>query len=164
MLRHGGDGNRGRASLLLLSLFAALLLFGCSDGKTPEDRIREMLAAAEIAAEERSLLDFQKFIADDYSDGKGRGKRDVTRVAAGYFLRNKSVHILTQVKRIDLLDEHRARVELFAGMSSMPASRVDELLAIRADLHRFDLELEERNGEWLVISAKWRRAGREDFL
>lgn len=68
-------------------------------------------------------MDFQGFIANGYKDEKGRIKREVTRLVAGYFLRNKSIHILTQVGKIDLLGEQSARVVLFAGITGKPASR-----------------------------------------
>ncbi|MES9846559.1 MAG: hypothetical protein ABW162_12975 [Candidatus Sedimenticola sp. PURPLELP] len=153
----------GRLQLILLLMPAALLLTGCGDEQSPEDRIREMLSAAETAAEERSLMDFQDFVAEDYKDEKGRIRSQVMRVAAGYFLRNKSIHILTQVGNIDLLDENRARVELFVGMTGQPAADVEQLFSFRADLHRFDLQLEERDGRWKVVSARWRRANKTDF-
>ncbi|MCP4992271.1 MAG: hypothetical protein GY934_00585, partial [Gammaproteobacteria bacterium] len=49
----------GLWGLLLLSLLVA----GCSDDpETPEERIRAMIAAGEIAVEERSLGDINELI------------------------------------------------------------------------------------------------------
>jgi hypothetical protein len=90
-------------------------------------------------------------------------RREIVRIAAGYLLRNKSIHLLTQVDRIDILDEERARASLFVAMAGSPIASADYLLSLRADLHRFDVELQRQEGGWRLTSARWRRAQAQDF-
>ncbi|MEW7981215.1 MAG: hypothetical protein AB2813_15930 [Candidatus Sedimenticola endophacoides] len=85
------------------------------------------------------------------------------RLALGYFLRHKSIHLLTQIERIELLDEERARVVLFVAMAGSPLEGVEQLLNLRADLHRFELDLVLEQAQWRVARAHWQRARAADF-
>ena len=82
----------------------------------------------------------------------------------GYFLRNRSIHLLVQIARIELPDPQRASVTLYAAMAGKPIAGVDALLALRAGLYRFDLELTRETDEWRVSNSRWQPATREDFL
>jgi hypothetical protein len=147
-----------------LFLITVSLLSGCSDEPlSPEEEVRLYLKSFEIAVEERSLGQVKELIAEDYRDESGRVRREIVRIAAGYLLRNKSIHLLTQVDRIDILDEERARASLFVAMAGSPIASADYLLSLRADLHRFEVELERRDEGWRLTSARWRRAQAQDF-
>ncbi|MCP4995114.1 MAG: hypothetical protein GY934_15245, partial [Gammaproteobacteria bacterium] len=147
--------------LLLLSLLVA----GCSgDPETPEERIRAMIAAGESAVEERSLGDVKALISPGYRDVNHLDRRGVIRILAGYFLRNKSIHLLTQIDAIELPTPETARVRLYVAMAGQPVEGLQGLSNIRADLHRFDLDLKQEEGEWRVISGQWQRATKADFL
>ncbi|OQX44245.1 MAG: hypothetical protein B0D83_00090 [Candidatus Sedimenticola endophacoides] len=147
---------------VLLSL--ALLLVACSaEQTTPEERIRALVASAEAAAEARSAGDLGELLSEHYADARGRGRKELKRLALGYFLRHKSIHLLTQIERIELLDEERARVVLFVAMAGSPLEGVEQLLNLRADLHRFELDLVLEQAQWRVARAHWQRARAADF-
>ncbi|MCP3668498.1 MAG: hypothetical protein GY696_39450 [Gammaproteobacteria bacterium] len=149
-----------RGLLLLL-----LLVTGCSgDPETPEARIRAMIAAGESAVEERSLGEIKALISPDYKDANHLDRRGVVRILAGYFLRNKSIHLLTQIDAVELPTPETARVRLYVAMAGQPVAGLQGLSNIRADLHRFDLDLKQEEGEWRVISGQWQRAAKADFL
>ena len=153
-----------RAVATLLLLVGLFLLSGCGDDPlTPEEEVRQYLDSFEVAVEERSLSEIKELIAEGYRDESGRVRREIVRIAAGYLLRNKSIHLLTQVDRIDILDEERARASLFVAMAGSPIASADYLLSLRADLHWFDIELQRQEEGWRLTSAKWRRAQTQDF-
>jgi len=150
-----------RIFILLLSVF---LLVGCAADDSPEQQIREMIGRAESVFDSRALLDARVLLSDSYQDRDKRTKQTLLRLLGGYFLRNKSIHLLVQTDRIDLEDAARPRVTLYVAMAGKPFADVEQVLALRAGLYRFDLELIDEEGDWRVISSRWQPATREDFL
>lgn len=154
----------GKLLRILVAATVLILLSGCSEEQTSaEQQIRDMINRGEQAAEARSVRKIMDLITDPYKDARGRTRQDMMRIAAAYFLRNKSIHLLTQIERIDLLNEQKARVVLFVAMAASPLEGAGQLLNIRADLHRFDLEVVLQEDEWRVSSAVWKRATHTDF-
>ena len=150
---------------LLLVLLLIPLLQACSgDRISPEDQIRQMLSAGEQAVESRSLSEVGPYLSGRYSDDAGRQKRAVLRLLAGYFISHQSIHLLTQVSRIELIGDTTAEVTLFVAAAAQPIASTTQFLTLRADLFRFDLVLSNDQGEWQVLSGSWRRAEKKDFL
>ena len=147
---------------LLLPLL--LSLGGCDTADSPEQRIREMIEAGELAVESGSTTDVMALISNDYRDDKGRGRDQLLQLLGVYFYGHRSIHLLVQVQAIELTGEGRAKATVYAAMAGRPVSDVKSLLALHADLYRFDLNLKELEGAWLVTSSRWRQANPEDFL
>ncbi len=156
---------RHRNRLLLVpALLAALLLpAACSEEQGPEAIARSFIAACEEAARERQVRDLRALIAEDYTDPAGRTARDVLAVAAGYLMRNRSVHIYTRLQTAAELDG-RIEATVLAALAGRPISDVSVLPSINADLYRFELELVEEKGDWRLASATWRTALVDDFF
>jgi len=150
-----------RLPVLWLSL---ILVTGCAQNDSPEQQIREMIERSEAAIEARALLDARSLLSDAYQDAEKRTKPELVRLLGGYFLRNKSIHLLVQIERINLDDPTRPRVTLYAAMAANPFADVDELSGLRAALYRFDLELIHEADEWRLVSGRWQPATRDDFL
>ncbi len=142
-----------------------LLLGACGpEPLSPQQQVRAYIAAGEAAAEARELGRLRALIAPDYADELGRTRPLLLRIVAGYFLRHKSIHILTRIQRLKITGDDSARVLVYAATASTPIGGVEQLLGLRADLHRFDLRLgRDEEGEWRLLSATWRRARLEDF-
>lgn len=150
----------------LLCLLAMLLAAGCSHEaqESPEEQIRALLDAAEVAVESRSLEQSAELISSGYSDEAGRDRQALKRLLMGYFLRNKTIHVLKQVQSISLESDAAARVVLFAGVAGNQPDRGDTLAQWRGDLIRLQLELVIINDAWRLNSASWRRATQGDLL
>lgn len=156
--------RRGVGAVVFAGLWWLLLLSGCADEDSPEQQIRNMIDAAAEAVEQRALVEAKSFISPDYLDRQQRTRRDITRLLAGYFLRHKSIHLLTQINRIELPQKDRAQLLMFVAMAGRPIEDVKQLIAFRADLFRIDLQLVLVAGDWRVQSGRWRRANSSDFL
>ena len=142
-----------------------VILHGCSGpNNTPEQQVHRFVSMAEEAAEQRDTSSIKKLIAETYSDGFKRTRRDLARVAAGYFLRNKNIHVFTYVDDIHFPSVDRAEVQVYAAMAGQPIPGAESLLDIRADLYRFDCVLARNNQEWLLTSSSWRPALIDDFF
>jgi hypothetical protein len=156
----GGKINRS-----LLTFWLILLLAGCgTSDDSPEQRLRGWVARGEAAAEARSLTEFKALISEQYRDQSGRTRRDVVRLAARYFLGHRSIHLLTQVQGMTLVDPERAQLILIVAIAGRPFPDPEHLLGFRADLYRFDLELVLEEDEWQVIDGSWHSVGWKEFL
>jgi hypothetical protein len=150
--------------IALTAVIMAMLAACSGEPDNPEQRIRDMIAAGEAAVEARSIMSAVGFVANDYKDGRGRRKQEVRRLLAGYIMRNKSIHLLTRIRQIELNgDNSRADVVLYVGMAGVPLADADQLARIRTDLYRFDLSLILEDGDWRVASGSWHAARLADF-
>jgi hypothetical protein len=145
--------------LLLLILPAA-----CGPGDSPEEQVRQYVAAAEAAVEGRNLGDLKELIAEQYQDDQGRTRRDIVAIAARYLYANKNIHVLTRIEGLVFPEPEEARLTVYAALTGQNVSDLDALLNMQADLYRFDLELGRTDGEWQLRRADWRPAKGADFF
>lgn len=142
-----------------------ITLNGCGqDNSSPEQRIRNDLAAMEQAAEEKDLGALRGAILDSYSDNEGYDKKSVTQLIRLNFLRQQNIHLLTRIKSIELLDTANATVIVYVAMAGRPLEDPGTLIGMSADLYRFEAGLAEQSGKWKVARAQWRRATLDEFL
>ncbi|WP_406672595.1 hypothetical protein [Natronospira sp.] len=148
--------TRALTGAILLLAFAALVSACGGEPDDPETQVRAVIAAAEEAAEDRSTRRLMRHISERYQDESGHDKdglRDLVRV---YFMRHQNPRILSRIRDIDLVTSVRADVRLLAGMADTGGGR------LQADAFDITLTLDlEEDGEWRVIRAEWRRAGRD---
>ena len=136
------------------ALVALLVLAGCGPGGTPEDEIRALVDAAELAAEARDAADLRELIADDYSDGSGRGAADIRGVLHGYLIAHQSIRLITRIDSIELEGTELARLRVTVGMLGRDAES-DSNWDLAGDIYRFDLRLARVGEDWRVIRAGW---------
>ncbi len=150
---------------LVLAAAAALALLACSRGPdSPEDAVRAALAAIEQAAGDRDVDGVRARISDGYKDSRGNDKAAVVQVAAYHLLRNQVVHTFSLIQSVEIDEAGDARASVLVAMAASPIPSAEALLAVNADLYRFDVSLrEEEPGLWRVVSAKWQPAALEDF-
>ena len=149
-----------------LWLWAVLLLMTACSGPAdaPETEIRQFIARAQAAIEERNMGDLRTLIADDYSDSEGRDRKAIEQLMRLYILRSQSVHLFVRIRDIVLTGPDHATVSIAVAMAGKPMNSADQLIGFNADLYRFDLELiRQANGDWPVLRASWDRAKLDDF-
>ena len=142
----------------------ALLLAGCSAPDTPEQRIRELIGAAEEAVEKKEIGTLRGFVAQTYSDAAGRDRRAIDGLLRVYLLRHDKIHLLTRIESVTVTAPARAEAVIYVAMAARPIARVEELGPFRADLYRFEVRFVEEDGEWRVVGAAWRPAELADFV
>jgi hypothetical protein len=141
--------------------FAAVLvmLAACGREPSPEDRVRQVIAAAEAAAEARDLSDTMQLVSDRYADVRGQDKAAIRDLMRGYFLINQSIHLLLRVDDIEFPANDMARARVTVGMLGRQDAGVDDW-SLAADVYEFDIQLLNEDDDWRLISAEWVRAGR----
>jgi hypothetical protein len=145
---------------LLFTLFFAasmLMLSACSDDDSPEQQVREFVAGAIEAAENREALALRDMIADDYLDARGNNRRNISSLAFGYLMRNNNINLFSQISNIHFPSSEQADVQLYLAMTGQPVTSIDSVFNLRADLFLFELKLVKRDGDWLLNNARWQR-------
>lgn len=133
-----------------------LLLWGCGDPDSPEQRVRSVIAEMEIAAEARDVGDVTQWLAPHYRDAHGNSVDDIARALRGYFIANQSVHLLTRIQEITFPNEDEARATVLVGMVGRDAAAANAW-DLAAELYEFEIALLYLDEEWRVSWAEWRR-------
>ena len=133
-----------------------LLLSGCGDPDSPEQRVRSVIAEMEIAAEARDVGDVTQWLAPHYRDAHGNSVDDIARALRGYFIGNQSVHLLTRIQEITFPNEDEARATVLVGMVGRDAAAANAW-DLAAELYEFEIALLYLDEEWRVSWAEWRR-------
>lgn len=134
----------------------AALATGCA-ANDPEADIRELIAAAEEAAEARDVGFFSDVLGESYRDARGNDREEMLRALRGYFIANQRIEIVSRVDEIVIEGEDAARAVVHAGMLGR-RSGTALIDGLDADLYRFEIELVNDGGDWQVIGADFKRA------
>jgi hypothetical protein len=130
-------------------------LAGCGPTTTPESQVRDVVARAEAAAEERNLSALMELVSSRYEDEQGGSAVELTRTIRGYFIANQSVHLVTRVDSVDFPYKDMARVHMTVGTLGRTATPADSF-DVAANVHEVQVELRLERGEWKVTRASWR--------
>ena len=156
--------GHGIARALATCVAFAVCSLACSrDATSPEDRVRALLVALEESAQKRDAGEMKQHVSESYSDAQGNDKRAIAQLVAFHLVRNQSVHLLTRVRSVEIAAPGQARAEVLVAMAGTEIDGPEALLALRADLYRFDLGFAEEDGAWRVRSADWGPASAGDF-
>lgn len=142
----------------------ALLLVGCGAPKNPEDQVRLLIQQAVAAVEDKDVGTLRDMISNRYADDHQQDKRGAEALLRFHFLRNKTIHLFTRVPALTVGDADHARATVLVAMAGVPIPGAQDLPALRADLHHFEIDFEREDGEWRVVRAAWRRAEPGEFL
>jgi hypothetical protein len=143
-----------RAFIATITAVSMWGLGGCSDPRSPEAEIREMIDAMEEAAEARDVGEVMEHISAQFRDGYGRDGQALSQYVRGYFIANQSIHLLTRIERIEFPTQDEARAKVTVGMVGRDAAEANAW-NLAADVHDFDVTFMREDGEWKVTHAKW---------
>ena len=156
--------TQGKSRVWILpALLLAGMLAACSgDDVTPEDAIRALIERGVEAAEQRSIDGLRDLVHDGYLDQRGLGKQQLGGLLQGYFLRHRNIHLFTRVRRIEVLGDDQAEVEIFLATAGSVISDIDAISRLAARVYKVDLELVLED-DWQVRKASWAPASLGDI-
>jgi hypothetical protein len=157
--------NRFPLLIGFLGLVLAILLSGCRGERTsPEAEVRALINGAVTAAEQKSMGTLKDMISEKYADEQGQNKRAIENLLRLHFLRNETVHLYAHIQSVTLPQPGRAQATVLVAMAGVPIASAQALPALRADLHRFEIDFARENKAWRVQRAAWQRAELGEFL
>ena len=157
--------NRLCLPIGLLGLVVVMLLPGCRGERTsPEAEVRTLINSAVAATEQKSIGTLKDIISEKYADDQGQDKRAIENLLRLHFLRNETLHLYARVASVTLPQPDRAEAVVLVAMAGVPIASVQDLPALRADLHRFEIGFAREDKTWRVQRAAWRRAEPGEFL
>ncbi len=77
---------------------------------------------------------------------------------------SETIHLYAHIQSVTLPQPDRAKATVFVAMAGVPIAAVQDLPALRADLHRFEIDFAREEKTWRVQRAAWRRAEPGEFL
>ena len=158
-------------TVILASILFLFFLAACSDKKiSEEDQIKAVVEKAIIAAEKKELGKLVDIMAENYSDQYNKDRKQAGKMLRLYFFRNKSIHLFTNIKSIQILDgeaqqnsdQKRAVLQMYVGIAGRPI-KDKSALGVRADLLLFTMDMVKGGDDWLVEKADWKRASQSDL-
>lgn len=151
--------------LATLGLIGMLALTGCrAERDTPEAQVRSLIRDAVAAAEQKQLGALRDMVSERYADEQGLDKRAVENLLRLQFLRNERLHLYTHIQSVTLPQPDRAQATVLVAMAGVPIASEADLAALRADLHRFEIDFAREDKTWRVQRAVWRRAETGELL
>ncbi|MCU7932256.1 MAG: hypothetical protein KZQ90_15760 [Candidatus Thiodiazotropha sp. (ex Codakia rugifera)] len=144
----------------------SMLIFGCSSEPTdPEQQLRTLITDGEMAIESRDLSAVLEMVDPQYLDKQQRDYHQLRALLAGYFLRHRSIHIISSIEQIEIKAGGIAQVTLYAGLAGSPQEDAMPLSQWRGDLIRLQLNVILSDDEaWLVRGADWHKAHPGDWV
>lgn len=142
-----------RAALIVIVGF---FLQSCSQPATPpEEALHAWVAEAELAAESRDRGALMDMISENYTDSRGNDFAAIDKMLRVYFFRQQTVVIVTRISDIQIHGVGAASVTVIAGMAGSQGS----IASLDADAYQFELELQDEDGDWRLIGARWAPVG-----
>ena len=143
--------------LITLSMIGVLLAACGGPSTGPEEALRQWVADAEAAAEDLDRRGLVAMVSDNYADGRGNDRAAVEKLLRFYFLRQKSVALVTKIDKLNVTDQTAAEILITAA----GVGTTTLMLGVNADAYQFALELEKNDDEWMLIGARWGELGQE---
>lgn len=141
---------------VVLWLAASAAACGRPDAET---ELRELMAQAEQAAEERDGGFFRGVLDAGYRDARGHDRDAMLNLVRGYLLSHSNIEIISRVEAVTLSGVDAAQVVLHAAVVGQEAGR-SFLGGVDGQMYRIELEL-VRDSDWRVIGASYGPALRE---
>jgi len=135
----------------LLALSSLLVLAGCGGEPSPEQEVRDTIAAGEQAAEDRDAGALIDLISEHYSDAEGRDAELLSQYLRGYLITHPSIHLVTRIESIEFPYRDFAKVQVTVG--SLAREDAGATLDRAADVDELEIELTKEGDDWRVTRA-----------
>ncbi|HEV7609774.1 MAG TPA: hypothetical protein VGO61_20735 [Steroidobacteraceae bacterium] len=127
----------------LASVAATFLLVACAAKSSDEERVRELIANIEAAAEARDASDVLEYVADDYADSSGVDKQQLRDFLRGYFLAHPKLELVVSIESLEFPVDGLAQ-----AVVTVAAVQLGD-----PDLQRLKVEFRRTKDEWRVARA-----------
>ena len=135
-------------------ILCALLLISCGE-KSDKMLILELMDKAGQFIEDKDAESLMQFIAEDYTDFRGRNKSEAEDMVKQYFLDFQGIvtHILST--KVDEITFEEATIRTDVLVSSGGAQLFRKFVKFAGDYYRITARLVKRDGVWLLQYVEW---------
>ncbi|MCK4932364.1 MAG: hypothetical protein KAT01_09365 [Candidatus Aminicenantes bacterium] len=146
--------NTQRSFFFICLGFFVFLFISCGE-KSDKAVILELMDKAGQYIEQKDADSLMLFVAEDYSDFRGRNKRETEEMAKHYFLEYQGIitHVLST--KIDEITPAEASIRTDMLVSSGGAQLFRKFVKFAGDYYRIKARLVKREGTWLLHYAEW---------
>ncbi len=147
----------------IISLLSLLSLsLSCSSPPDRATQVKQRLQTIEEAIEEKDLEKLKEQISAEFQDQRGYRRQELLSLLQLHFLKQRSLHILTQLKELRF-EAGEAQVELSVAVAGTGLPGLEALSQVKADILVMTLNLRKEEDSWRLIRADWRRGSMADF-
>jgi hypothetical protein len=130
-----------------LILSTMLALTGCSKSPTSDEtQVRELLVAAENAAEARDVGDVLDLVGADYTDTQGHTRDSLANFLRAFFAMHPKLELMTSVDGVEFPVDGLARARVTVRGLQLDRFSLGETVTL-------DVELRREGGDWRVVRA-----------
>lgn len=130
--------------LILSGLVVALV--ACSSATSDEQRVRDLIASAEEAAEARDVGDVLELVGDDYADSQGNTRDSLQLFLRAFFAAHPKLELVTGIDDLRFPVDGLARARVTVRGLDLDRFNSGESVAL-------DVELRRDGDEWRVVRA-----------
>lgn len=131
-------------------LLLGLILLGCAEEDSPEQRLAQTIEAMQLAVENRERGTFMDYVAEDFVGQRGRyDYRGLDGMIRLHLIRNKSVSASIVSSDLSVTGDRadaNIKVLLTGGAGWLPE---------RGQLYDVTTGWREIDGQWTLIQAHW---------
>lgn len=139
---------------IFLSILTVFLFISCGE-KSDKQLILELIDKAGQYIEQKDADSLMSFVAEDYSDFRGRNKSKTEEMVKHYFLEYQGIitHVLST--KIDEITLGEATIRTDVLVSSGGAQLFRKFVKFAGDYYRIKARLVKRDEFWLLHYAEW---------
>lgn len=149
-----------RAQRVSLNMLCGLLILsGCANGVSEEDRLRGIVDEVAEASEKKDIEGVRRHVSKVYKDQEGNDYGDVKRILLYHFLRAETVSIFVRSVDVEIKGGTalvRANVVLVRGKE---IKTLKDIIPESAVGYRFEVMFKKEDKDWKAINARWQDVG-----
>jgi hypothetical protein len=127
-------------------LILSLVVIACSSATSDEQRVRDLIASAETAAEARDVGDVLALVGDEYADSEGNTRDSLKLFLHAFFAAHPKLELVTAIDSLELPVDGLARAHVTVRGLDLDRINAGESVEL-------DVELRREGGEWRVVRA-----------
>lgn len=151
----------------LVPILLAWLAACSGDVRSPETQIRRLIGDLAEAVEQGSIGQAAAWLDTDYRDQFHPDKRSAVSTLFGHMRRHRKIHLFVRINDLQVIEpQGQARAVVQVAMTGKPVDSVESLIALKADLYRFEVRFtrNREQGAWQIASSRWKRADLASLL
>jgi len=160
MFRGGKDIFMKRVVIILVLVGLAVTTPGCQK-ETEQDKVKKVITDIQKSVEEKDIRKIVNKLSKSYNDPQGLDYNAIKGLLLGYFYQHPKIS--AYVTDLEITLETTTAKALFQAVltGGNKTGSAADLIPESLGVYAFEILLNKEQGDWKVVSAKWKRAGND---